>query len=58
MNATTIALIVSAAIEVIRLAPKWIQDAKDRDEMTPEEEAELDAKIADLKNRDHWQIRP
>jgi len=58
MNPATILALITAAIEIGKMAPKWIQDLKGRGELTPEQEAELDAKIADLKNRDHWQIRP
>ena len=58
MNPATIAIIVSGAIEIIKLAPKWVADAKGRGELTPELEAELDKRIAELDKLPHWKVEP
>jgi len=56
METAAIIAIISGAVEVLKLAPKWIKDAKGRGELTPEQEAALDAKIANAGLKEHWQI--
>ena len=58
METAVIIAIISGAVEVLKLAPKWIKDAKERGELTPEQEAALDAKIASAPLKDHWQFEP
>ena len=56
MNPLLIAALVSAAVELTKLVPQVVQQLKKTGELTPEQEAELDRKIAELPTKEHWQI--
>lgn len=58
MGAAEILALVGAAIALIDKIPPAIAALKQSAEMTPEQEAELDAKIAELRTKAHWQIEP
>lgn len=56
MNPVMIAALVEAAVELTKLIPQVVKDLKRTGELTPEQEAALDAKIAELPTKEHWQI--
>ncbi len=56
MEAQAIIALVLAAIDIVDKAPEIISKLKQNAELTPEQEAELDARIANLKNQPHWKL--
>lgn len=58
MDPATILALVSAAIALVEKIPGAIETLKQNAELTPEQEAELDQKIAELKTKAHWQHEP
>ncbi len=55
MNPDTVFLALNLALSLIQFAEKARVDLSQSGELTSEQEAALDAKIADLKSRPHWQ---
>ncbi len=55
MNPDTVFLALNLALQLIQFAEKARVDLSQSGELTSEQEAALDAKIADLKSRPHWQ---
>lgn len=56
MNAVAILALIEASIALIEKLPGAIAALKQTAELTPEQDAILDAKIAELKTKAHWQI--
>lgn len=55
MNPDTIFTALNLALSLLQFAEKAAADLKQNGELTNEQEAALDAKIADLKSRPWWQ---
>jgi hypothetical protein len=48
MTPAIIIALINGAMAIIQLVPKWVSDLKQNAELTPEEEAALDAAIASI----------
>ena len=57
-NVTPLEIIagLDAAVQLANLLIGWAQGLRERGELTTDQEAELDAKIAALKTLPHWQL--
>jgi hypothetical protein len=58
MNVTLILGLIDGILMLLDRLPVLIGLVKQSSELTPEEEAVLDARIAVLRSRAHWQIDP
>lgn len=56
MPAQAIIALILAAIDILERAPEIIAKLKQNAELTPEQEAQLDERIAGLKNQPHWKL--
>jgi len=56
VNAVAIIALIEAAIMLVSKIPDAIQTLKKSGELTPEQEAQLDAKIAELASKPHWRL--
>lgn len=56
MEPTAILALINAALQLVEKIGPLIAALKQNQELTPEQEAELDARIATLKNQPHWQL--
>ena len=54
MKTELIIALIQAAIALIEKIPGVVSALRQNAELSPEEETELDEKIADLKNKAHW----
>lgn len=54
MAPQAIIALILAALEIVEKAPQIIAALKQNAELTPEQEQELDARIAKLKEQPHW----
>jgi hypothetical protein len=58
MTGVEIIALVGAAVELAKLVPGAVRVLKQSGELTPEQEAELDRKIAELNTLPHWRVDP
>ena len=58
MTAQAILAIIDSVILLAEKIPPALEALKRSTEMTPEEEAALDARIKQFKSLPHWQIEP
>ena len=56
MNPTQILALVNAALLLIEKIGPAVSALKQSAELTPEQEAELDKRLADIKSAAHWQV--
>jgi hypothetical protein len=57
VNAAAIIALIDAAITLANKIPDAVKVLKKSGELTPEQEAALDAKIAELDSKPHWRDR-
>jgi len=48
--------LINAALSLLEQLPGMISALKQSEELTPEQEAALDARIAGLKDQAHWKV--
>ena len=58
MQPIVILALIEAAIALIEKIPAAVTALKQSAELTPEEEAQLDQRIAALKDQAHWKPEP
>jgi len=56
MNAATILALLNAILSLAEKIPSLVEALKQSKELTPEQEKELDDRIANLPNLDHWKV--
>lgn len=56
MNPKTILALIEIALMLSKRIPELIQALKQTGELSPQQEADLDALIASLKDKPHWQV--
>jgi uncharacterized coiled-coil DUF342 family protein len=56
MQPTVILALIEAALALIDKIPSAVQALKQTTELTPEQEAQLDQRIAQLKDQAHWKL--
>jgi uncharacterized coiled-coil DUF342 family protein len=56
MQPTVILALIEAALALIEKIPSAVQALKQTTELTPEQEAQLDQRIAQLKDQAHWKL--
>lgn len=55
---TAILEIIASAGTLMKTANEWREAMRQNGELTPDQEAELDAKIAETTGKPHWTPRP
>lgn len=56
MQPAVILALIEAALALIERIPSAVQALKQSAELTPEQEAQLDQRIAKLKDQAHWKL--
>lgn len=56
MNPAQILALINAGLTLVESLPELIAALKQSKELTPEQEKELDDRIAALPNLDHWKV--
>jgi len=56
MSPTAILALINAGLSLLEHLPGLITALKQSKELTPEQEAELDARIAALQTQEHWKV--
>ena len=56
MQPAVILALIEAAIALVEKIPSTVQALKQSAELTPEQEAQLDERIAKLKDQAHWKL--
>ena len=56
MQPSVILALIEAAIALVEKIPSAVQALRQSAELTPEQEAQLDERIAKLKDEAHWKL--
>ena len=56
MSPAQILMLINAGLTLVEALPGLIEALKQSKELTPEQEKELDDRIANLPNLDHWKV--
>lgn len=58
MNPATILALIEIALMLSKRIPELIEALKQTGELSPQQEQDLDALIASLKDKPHWKVEP